>query len=298
MRQITCPLSHCLPSHPLSQVVTEASAQAQDLVRELREGEERLQRSSKSVQSGQGALLWSLIADGVDEAASWFADEENLGALCERALKLRGGLTGGKERLVMREKARIFERLSKAAQEPPRYPADLLALWDEATRLEPLVRLRVSEARWRTDQDAVPFTTTPLSRIAGSGPDPVPPGKKTADPSEIPALIDALLAFLETSSLDPVLTAAHAPQLIGRIHPFADGNGHTGRMLLCDLLSRTDFGAPTLVSYIGVHRRRAEQWAALMDLAGIGQACADELVAFQLDMLKEAQAVAMQRFDG
>ena len=65
-----------------------------------------------------------------------------------------------------------------APQEPPRTPADLLSLWDEATRLEPLVRLRISEPRWRTGEDDVPFTTTPLSRALGTDPVPLPCGKK------------------------------------------------------------------------------------------------------------------------
>ena len=279
-------------------VVTRPGEELEGLLRSLREGEERLRCSFSPEQGVSAAALWGLIADGVTEAAGWYADGEPLGALCERALKLRGGLSAGPERLAMRERARIFEHLSKAAQEPPRHPADLLALWDEATRLEPAVRLHVSEARWRTEEDSVPFTKTPLSRATGSDPNPVPPGKQTADPGDIPALVDALLAFLGAGDLDPVLTAVHAPQLIGRIHPFADGNGHTGRMLMCDLLSHAGFGAPTLVSYITVHRRRAWEWAELMDNAGLGRAGADELVSFQLGMLQEAQGIAERPLGG
>ena len=132
-----------------------------------------------------------------------------------------------------------------APQEPPRTPADLLSLWDEATRLEPLVRLRISEPRWRTGEDDVPFTTTPLSRALGTDPVPLPCGKKTADPARIPALVDGLFDFLSTGDLDPVLTAVHVPHLIGRIHPFVDGNGHTGRLLMCDLLARGIWRAHT-----------------------------------------------------
>ena len=185
-----------------------------------------------------------------------------------------------------------------APQEPPRTPADLLSLWDEATRLEPLVRLRISEPRWRTGEDDVPFTTTPLSRALGTDPVPLPCGKKTADPARIPALVDGLFDFLSTGDLDPVLTAVHVPHLIGRIHPFVDGNGHTGRLLMCDLLARAGFGAPTLVAYVAVHRRRESQWDALMDSACLGRVGADELVSFQLRMLAKARAVATQALGG
>lgn len=273
-------------------IATEASAQARGLVRELCEGEELLRHNFKPAQDGPGALLWGMVADGVPEAAAWYAAEARTDVLCERALRLRGGLSGGPERLAMREKARILAHLSEAAHEPPRSPDDLLSLWDEATRLEPAVRLRVLEPRWRTGDDDVPFTTTPLSRFMGAEALPLPPGKKTADPDDIPMLVDWLLAFLAAGGPGPVLTAAHVPHLIGRIHPFVDGNGHTGRLLMCDLLSRAGFGAPTLVAYVAVHCRRAEQWAALMDSACLGQAGADELVSFQLRMLAEAQAAA------
>lgn len=243
-------------------------------------------------------VLWNLVAGGVPEAAGWLADGERLEELCERALRLRGGLDGGPERMVMREKARILAHLLKATPEPPRSPSDLLALWDEATRLEPAIRLRITEPRWRTEEDPVPFTTTAQSRVAGSAPLPVPPGKNTADPSEIPALVDGMLAFLVEGDSDPVRTAAHVPQLIGRIHPFVDGNGHTGRMLMCDLLSHAGVGAPTLVSYIGVHHRRAFEWADLMDSVGLGRAGADEPVSFQLEMLQEAQTIAERALRG
>lgn len=50
-------------------------------------------------------------------------------------------------------------------------------------------------------------------------------------PEEVPRLIDDLLRFCNTSGLPSVAKAALAHAQFESIHPFADGNGRTGRAL-------------------------------------------------------------------
>lgn len=58
----------------------------------------------------------------------------------------------------------------------------------------------------------------------------------TPPPDEVPALLDALIAYVNRHDIDPVSQAAVAHAQFELIHPFADGNGRVGRVL--DLLPR------------------------------------------------------------
>lgn len=60
-------------------------------------------------------------------------------------------------------------------------------------------------------------------------------------PTELSWLIDDLLQFCARTDITPVVHAAIAHARFEVIHPFVDGNGRVGRMLLQQLLSR---GAP------------------------------------------------------
>lgn len=53
-------------------------------------------------------------------------------------------------------------------------------------------------------------------------------------------LIKDLVSFIETSSLPALAKAAVAHAQIETIHPFADGNGSTGRALIHALIRRVD----------------------------------------------------------
>ena len=70
-------------------------------------------------------------------------------------------------------------------------------------------------------------------------------------PEEIPRLIDDLVAFCTRTDLTPVAHAAIAHARFEVIHPFVDGNGRTGRLLIQQLLRRrVAQPAPVLVSVI------------------------------------------------
>ncbi len=78
------------------------------------------------------------------------------------------------------------------------------------------------------------------------GADLVPP-----PPEYVPGLMADLLAFAKREDLSPVLQAAVAHAQFEAIHPFADGNGRTGRALIHFILRRRGL-APLFVPPISL----------------------------------------------
>lgn len=60
----------------------------------------------------------------------------------------------------------------------------------------------------------------------------------TPPPDEVPALVDDLVAYANLDDVDPVSQAAIAHAQFEIIHPFADGNGRVGRVLVAWILVR------------------------------------------------------------
>jgi len=60
----------------------------------------------------------------------------------------------------------------------------------------------------------------------------------TPPPDEVPALVDDLVRYANRNELDPVSQAAIAHAQFEIIHPFADGNGRVGRVLIAWILVR------------------------------------------------------------
>jgi Fic family protein len=78
------------------------------------------------------------------------------------------------------------------------------------------------------------------------GADFVPP-----DPEGVPALLEDLVAFSSGEELPPLVQAAIAHAQFETIHPFADGNGRTGRALVHVILRRRGL-APVFVPPVSV----------------------------------------------
>jgi Fic family protein len=91
------------------------------------------------------------------------------------------------------------------------------------------------------------------------GADFVPP-----DPAGVPALMDDLVAFAGEEDLPPLVQAGIAHAQFETIHPFADGNGRTGRALVHVILRRRGL-APVFVPPVSVvlAARRERYIAAL-----------------------------------
>lgn len=60
----------------------------------------------------------------------------------------------------------------------------------------------------------------------------------TPPPDDVPALVDDLIAYANRDDVDPVSQAAIAHAQFEIIHPFADGNGRVGRVLVAWILVR------------------------------------------------------------
>jgi len=60
----------------------------------------------------------------------------------------------------------------------------------------------------------------------------------TPPPDEVPALVGDLIAYANRDDIDPVSQAAIAHAQFEIIHPFADGNGRVGRVLVAWILVR------------------------------------------------------------
>ena len=60
----------------------------------------------------------------------------------------------------------------------------------------------------------------------------------TPPPDQVPALVDDLIAYVNRDDIDPVSQAAIAHAEFEIIHPFADGNGRVGRVLVAWILVR------------------------------------------------------------
>ncbi len=60
----------------------------------------------------------------------------------------------------------------------------------------------------------------------------------TPPPEYVPGLLDDLVAYVNSTEIDPVSQAAIAHAQFELIHPFADGNGRVGRVLVAWVLVR------------------------------------------------------------
>lgn len=95
-----------------------------------------------------------------------------------------------------------------------------------------------------------------LARITGAQ-------VKTADPLEIWSDLELLLDKMNHSKAHPVLQAAAFHVMFENIHPFADGNGRTGRQLLNLMLMESGYPPVTIKHDAGrQYGASLEQWQA------------------------------------
>ena len=79
------------------------------------------------------------------------------------------------------------------------------------------------------------------------GMDPVRAVYVPPPPESVPWLMDDLVRFCNESEMSPVFVAALAHWQLETVHPFADGNGRTGRALIHYVLARRGLvGKPTV----------------------------------------------------
>lgn len=92
--------------------------------------------------------------------------------------------------------------------------------------------------RFTTDRAIAGVVRTEQNWIGGNDYNPVGADYVPPPPEHVPALLDDLCRFMTRDDLAPVAQAAIAHAQFENIHPFADGNGRTGRALIYTVLRR------------------------------------------------------------
>ena len=138
-----------------------------------------------------------------------------------------------------RRKAREIARIAMLSDEGglhvPACVDDLHALWEQAMLREP---------RWSADFPSSNFRAGDVT-VRGAKPEhKVVHRCMPAD--EVPAWLDRLIDLLSDERFAPELRAACGLGLQDWIHPFCDGNGHVGRLIMVSVLE-SSYSQPTLV---------------------------------------------------
>ena len=108
----------------------------------------------------------------------------------------------------------------------PESAEEIRGLWEQAMCGEP---------RWSAD-----FPSSAIRTGIATVRSPWPERAllhRCMEPDEVPAWLDRLINLLWDERLAPELRAACGLGLLDWIHPFSDGNGHTGRLLMLATLS-------------------------------------------------------------
>ena len=117
----------------------------------------------------------------------------------------------------------------------PESAGELCGLWEQAMYGEP---------RWSADHPSSAFRKGSVV-VRGPWPERVVV-HKCMDPDEVPTWLDRLVSFLSDERFTPEVRAACGLGLLDWVHPFTDGNGHTGRLLMLAMLSDV-YSQPMLV---------------------------------------------------
>ena len=118
-------------------------------------------------------------------------------------------------------------------------------------------------------------------------------------PELVPGLVEDLVSFCNTSELPPVAMAAIAHAQFETIHPFADGNGRTGRTLVHVILRRAGL-APCVVPPVSLvlatdRERYISNLAAYRTDDAGGETSADEAASDWVEYFSNACVIACER---
>lgn len=146
--------------------------------------------------------------------------------------------------------------------------------------------------RLRTGQVAV---GSPTRRVEDARFVPMPPGPMLA--GGVDALID-WLGVATDSSRDPIVEVALAHYQFESLHPFADGNGRIGRMMIVSrLVSRRALSLAVLTISPELERHAEEYWHRLYEVSADGnwdgwiRFLANSLVVSARDVIERIGAV-------
>ena len=140
------------------------------------------------------------------------------------------GVLFGNDTAHARRKAREVARIAMLCDEGslhvPESAEEIRGLWEQAVCGEP---------HWSAD-----FPSSAIRTGIATVRSPWPERAllhKCMEPDEVPVWLNRLINLLWDERLAPELRAACGLGLLDWIHPFGDGNGHTGRLLMLATLN-------------------------------------------------------------
>ena len=129
--------------------------------------------------------------------------------------------------------------------------------------------------------------------IGGNRTNPIGATYVPPRPERVPALLEDLVEFCNTSQYPAVIKAAIAHAQFETIHPFADGNGRTGRALVHVLISPIGVVTPLSLALLADRSRYIEHLSAYRSDEDDGSAATDSWVGYFSQTLVSACARAM-----
>lgn len=165
-----------------------------------------------------------------------------------------------------------------------------------------LVEIHRLLLRHADDRRIAGIVRTKQNWIGGNAFNPLEAAFVPPPPEHVPGLLEDLCRFIERVDLPPIVQAAVAHAQFETIHPFADGNGRTGRALIYAVLRRrgevTRYIPPvslileaTTQSYIGgltaYREGDASEWCELFAEETARAASEAERLAEEIESLEE-----------
>ena len=231
------------------------------------------------------ALARSVVACGLDSVERICREDISPAELCERVIALRGPFGQANVRRNARELARFYALLAECAR-PPATLDELMGLHARLIAGEPFIFAH--SARTDLRRGYTPFSSMLLPD------EELPSGNRTLSEDRIEAETEALIAFVTRADVDTEVRAAAAYYLETHIHPFFDGNGHTGRALAALVLGE-GYSASTKLAFVRalqlgrheVSKAMYETTDAHADLAPLACLMMDMLAQGQLSLLEQ-----------
>lgn len=204
------------------------NTELQGLVEAMREKEARFVQQLGCVDDAAIRLSCQRYIAGLLEGCeldeAYVAEEPS--AFSRAAFSLKGNLSLARQRRYMREVARTYAHVCDGALFVPQCIDDYHRLWELAM---------VGEPRWSEDFPTSAFRTN--FTVVRSGDEDEEVLQRNTPPERIEAELTELLGFLGDESISQEARACASYASVEFTHPFRDGNGHVGRMLLITLLA-------------------------------------------------------------
>lgn len=255
------------------------------LTERLRSDEARIAGRARSMaHSGLLSAYAGIIAEDLSASGLALPDAAYSDArgLFDAVASLPVSPRTARARRKAREVARIAMLSDSGGLRLPSRVDDLHGLWEQAMFGEP---------RWSADFPSPAFRTGGVT-VRGAWPERAVLHSCMAA-SEIPTWLERLIALLADERYAPEVRAACGLGLHDWIHPFSDGNGHTGRLLMLTVLDGR-YSQPTLVCL--AHELVANRHATMEQFAHLRNREADA-AGFCLGLLAQVRDAQERALD-